>query len=429
MKGRLVLLVSVLCALSLLLSGAAMAESAGGAYNEVVRIMDWGPATTKVVVAMGETLDAQEIPLDAFTVHVERIDERVEEPLLGEGEREITAAYVSDAEGNRADSGEYVALEMVSTMTDGLSSPMNYFEGTNVWIQCPYTITQQKDVGGVSGIVADTLGETYKPDLAMFDMTGTIDDGTTQLTYASYVPAGAYDGADLPLIIWLHGGGEGGTDPSVALSANRACAFASDEVQAYFGGAAYVLAPQTPTAWMDDGTDTPFLDKTESTSLYTDALLNLIDAYVTDNPGIDTDRIYLGGCSNGGYMTMLAILERPDYFAAAFPICEAVLDSTITDEALETLVDMPIWFIHAADDTTVPAPITALATYDRLIKLGAENVELFYPKYVVDLSGINGEGFHYPGHWSWIYAYNNDVFTEIDGSTVTLMEWLAGQSK
>jgi hypothetical protein len=52
---------------------------------------------------------------------------------------------------------------------------------------------------------------------------------------------------------------------------------------------------------------------------------------------------------------------------------------------------------------------------------------------VVDTSGLyknaDGTPYEYNGHWSWIYVYNNDVKTTIDGKEITLMEWLASQSK
>ena len=69
------------------------------------------------------------------------------------------------------------------------------------------------------------------------------------------------------------------------------------------------------------------------------------------NPAIDTDRIYIGGCSNGGYMTMEMVITYPDYFAAAYPICEAYADNAITDEQLERVKNLPIWFIYAEDDS------------------------------------------------------------------------------
>lgn len=55
----------------------------------------------------------------------------------------------------------------------------------------------------------------------------------------------------------------------------------------------------------------------------------LIQEYVAKNPDIDPNRIYIGGASNGGYMTMLMIRDYPNYFAAAFPVCEGLNDRLI----------------------------------------------------------------------------------------------------
>jgi hypothetical protein len=56
---------------------------------------------------------------------------------------------------------------------------------------------------------------------------------------------------------------------------------------------------------------------------------------------------------------------------------------------------------------------------------------------VIDLSGFyGGENYHFNGHWSWIYSHANHAKLDYDGSpvklngkAVTIMEWLAGQTK
>lgn len=409
-------------------------------YNQMFTVFDWGVATTGITVDMGKTLRAMAIPADAFSVTVQKVDNRQATPLVEEGTRVVTAAYVSDAKGNRVDEGQHIALALACSVFDPFSSPMRYDPDTgfNAWCDCAYTITQQQALGGISGIVTSTLGETYAPQLDVFDMGGRFPyadpvHGNITLPYASYAPAGAYAGCDYPLIVWLHGAGEGGADPSIALAANKACAFADPRMQAYFGTGAYVLVPQCPTVWMDDGTGNPYAPKKKLDSRCLGALMALIEAYVAQNPGIDRDRIYLGGCSNGGYMTVLMALTYPEYFAAAFPVCEAASDDLITDEALLPLKDLPMWFVHAADDTVVPPLATSLATHRRLVLLGADNIHLHYPTHVVDRTGKNllpdGTLANYPGHFSWIYVYNNDLSTEYNGRTVTLMEWLAAQRR
>lgn len=424
----------------LIILSPASAFSAGS-YNVVHEIMDWGPATTKVIVDLGVLLDACPIEPDAFSVHVRRVDRRAEVSLLTSGYREVRKAYISDAHGNRVDFGSFVTLELSCGPEDELSSPMNYL-GAYAWISCDYTVKQAMDIVSnnvtVSEFMATTLGETFIPQIQNFSLDGHmryVDKtyGEVSLSYADYKPPGAYQGSDFPLIVWLHGSEEGGNDPSLPIAAYKACAFAGGSAQAFFGGEAYVLAPQTETYWMDDDTQIPFEEKKEIHSKYLYALMDLIESYIEQNPGVDQNRIYIGGASNGGFMTMAMILAFPDFFAAAFPISEAAPDALIPEEALQRIVDLPIWFVHSASDMVVPAPFFTLGTYDRLIKLGAQNVQLSYPQRVVDTSGKLGEPdgspYEYPGHWSWVYLHNNELHTVSNGKQVSFLEWLAAQRR
>src|SRR5690625_3165245 len=151
--------------------------------------------------------------------------------------------------------------------------------------------------------------------------------GNIKLSYDFYKPKQI--DINQPLIILLHGAGEGGTDPRIALYGNKVVALASEKIQSYFDGA-YVLVPQAPTMWMDSGEGE--YTKTGQ-SKYTKALVALIKEYM-DKKSIDRDRIYLGGGSNGGYMTMNLLLENPELFTAAFPICQAYASEWVSDEKL-----------------------------------------------------------------------------------------------
>lgn len=75
----------------------------------------------------------------------------------------------------------------------------------------------------------------------------------------------------------------------------------------------------------------------DGTSLYTEGVMELIQEYVAGNDDIDTNRIYIGGCSNGGYMTNIMVRDYPDYFAACFPICGVIEDQYTTDEDIEAM--------------------------------------------------------------------------------------------
>jgi len=401
-------------------------------YKTVTEIEDWGAAITKVIVDVGKPIPKDSVTSDTFDVHVSRSDSRLSAPFLEEGSRNVTKAYVADKNGNPVvQTGNYVVLEMQIGPDISLGSAIHYDwagSGYNDWNENTYTITQKEAIettaGSISGLVVDTFNGGVRELVDNFS-TGQATYDEITLTYADFSPA--KDKGKNPLIIWLHGAGEGGTDPTIAISGNKAANFASDEIQSYFDGA-YVLAPQTPTFWMDG-----FTGFGDGTSKYQNALISLIKDYVAKNDDIDPNRVYIGGDSNGGYMTMLMIRDYPEYFAAAFPTCEALKDTLITDDEIEKMKNLPIWFIHAKTDDVVPPEQYVVPTYNRLMEAGAEDVHLSLFDNVVDTSGLyknaNGTPYEYHGHWSWIYVYNNDVEKNIDGKTVTLMEWLASKSK
>ena len=87
--------------------------------------------------------------------------------------------------------------------------------------------------------------------------------------------------------------------------------------------------------------------------MYVGKLKATIDEFLDAHPEIDRDRVYIGGCSNGGVMTMRMVIDFPDFFAAAYPVCEALYDETISDVDIGKIAHMPIWFTHAACDTIV----------------------------------------------------------------------------
>ncbi|MFK7981032.1 MAG: prolyl oligopeptidase family serine peptidase, partial [Saprospiraceae bacterium] len=155
------------------------------------------------------------------------------------------------------------------------------------------------------------------------------------------------------------------------------------------------------------------------------------------HPKIDTDRIYIGGCSNGGYMSLKLMLLHPDYFAASFPSALAYHAKYITDTQIESIKEMPIWFIHSKDDPVTKPVETVVPVYKKLMAAGAKNVHFSYYDNVVDITGLYGGADHkYMGHFSWIYSHANHSRldydgkpVQLDGKGVTVMEWLAAQRK
>jgi len=437
LNGKKVFFLMLVAAVTFSFCLSVSAKDKKGTYRTVIEVQDFGPVITKVIVELGKPVPPGAVTEDTFHVHVEKTDPRVPEGGWGafvEGDRTVTKAYVSDREGNQMDKGrgKYAVLEMEIGPNDSLGSTVNYdfATGHNDWVDYDYTITQVEDIqahpgkgGTISDLVIDEFAGETRVLLDEFS-TGEATYGDITLSYADFKPA--KDKEKNPLIIWLHGGGEGGIDPTIAAGANKAVAFASDEAQEIYGGA-YVLAPQAPTYWMQGKTGTA-----DGTSIYSHALMQLIKDYVAKNPDIDPNKIYIGGASNGGYMTMLMIRDNPGYFAAAFPVCEGLRDTFVTDEDILKMMNTPIWFVHSKNDAVLNPELNTIPTYNRLIEAGAKNVYLTLFEDVHDTSGLyknaDGEPHQYDGHWSWIYVFNNEPTETINGAETSIMEWMASQS-
>jgi predicted peptidase len=462
MKDKTITLTAVLL-LAVVLTAVTGCVSTGPAepysekieYKLVVEGFEWGPSITKVVLVFPDKVSPQSLDNETFTVKA------------GETSRTIVNAYVSDERGEKIATGAAVTIELKTGYAEQEgpienSSPFFYNPETNrnEWVPLDiYTVLTNPGKSVIIGGKAKTF--TVTPSSYVGRIAPSTDDlvksshtfNGVKLNYASYEPTEIKsDGGKNPLIIWLHGAGGGSAvDPDIALYDNDVTALIEPTIQDYFKkdglGGAYVLYPQAPTWWMDNG-------KGEMTaqgpdSAFTEALKSLIDAYLADHPDIDIGRIYIGGCSNGGYMTVNMLVHYPGFFAAAFPICEAFLDPELTDDAVASLAKEAVWFTHSANDPVVPPDTTVLGTYARLVKAGAENVHFSYFENVL---GRDAPGIEYLGHFSWIYVLQNRasldqdidaVLSEgaaaikapsafpvkVDGADVTFWGWLSAQKR
>ncbi len=416
-------------------------------YYSITRITDFGPYVTKIILPVPSPI--KEVSPESFSVYVERMDQSGELLLLpkswmavddkeeSRGYIPVKKAYPSDVSGEPCASGGFITLETAYGPLCQLASCISAPKGLNVFVNMRFTVTQtgplETSEGTVSGLVYDYPLGTSCPD-----SKGWINDTSRTsepLNYGYYIPQSVEPGPR-PLIIWLHGAGEGGVDPSVAYMGNKVVALSSERVQKLFGGA-YVLAPQTPTFWMNDGSGEY---GRSGKSIYAGALMDCIEDFVSRNENIDRGRIYIGGDSNGGFMTTRMFIDHPDYFAAAFPVCEALYDETITDENINSIKDKPVWFTHAKNDPVVKPEETVLPTYKRLIAAGAKNVHFTFWDNIKDIhegfTDADGNPFEYIGHFAWIPMLNDDCKLDydgspvtIDGEPVTLLQWLSKQKK
>ena len=415
-----------------------------GTFSTVREVTDYGPFIRKVILPLPMTVSAEAAGKDTFMMHVTRRDiltgevlwEKPEwmdtDPVESRGYCPLSDGYVSDETGERQDRGEYVTLVPA---IHRLASELAMVGEHNVRVFCDMTITQTREMAAgetlLTGLVFDRLRSTSLAESEGWtDVTAR--QGSPALGYGFFTPRSG--SGNHPLIIWLHGAGEGGKDPAVAYTGNRVVHLSSPAVQELFGGA-YVLAPQVPTMWMDNGSG----EYTRTgKSMYLKALKALIDEFVEIHGDIDRSRIYLGGCSNGGFMTMRMIIDYPEYFAGAFPVCEALFDELISEGDIAVLKEKPIWFTHARNDIIVNPEETVLPTYARLKKAGASGLHFSFFDSVPDRLGYftdgRGEVPEFLGHFAWTLLFNGKCDFDYDGSPVrekekkvNLLEWLSRQ--
>jgi predicted peptidase len=196
------------------------------------------------------------------------------------------------------------------------------------------------------------------------------------------------DGADrYPLVVFLHGIGERGTDNAKQLK-NGVEQFVKDSARKKHR--CFLVVPQCPPdkLWCQvtpEGTrrNLPIAEKpTEPAAL----VLDLIEA-ISKEFRVDSDRIYLTGVSQGGYGTWDLASRMPGLFAAAMPVCGGGDPSQA-----QKLAKLPIWVFHGDEDNMVPVE----RSRDMIAAIKQVGGEPKYTEYI----GV--------GHDSWTPTYRND---------------------
>lgn len=156
----------------------------------------------------------------------------------------------------------------------------------------------------------------------------------------------------------------------MTLLGNKVSVYGSEAFQEAIGGA-NVLVPQCPTFWMDPkgnqiagGNASAYSD---GTSYYTKSLMELIEMY-KEKTG--STKVILTGCSNGGFMALRLAIDYPDAFIAVAPVAEAMQERFLSDEDLNKIKDLPMYFVYSTNDPVADPTlheIPTLARYKRLV--------------------------------------------------------------
>lgn len=200
-----------------------------------------------------------------------------------------------------------------------------------------------------------------------------------------------------PLVLFLHGAGERGSDNAKQLKYLPTW-LAEPELRRRHP--CFVLAPQCrmDERWVDvswaDGASTP--QATSPTPDLAAAIAALAD--VSAKEAVDPARVYLTGLSMGGFGTWDLAARMPERFAAIMPVCGGG-----DDRLAGRIASLPIWCFHGDADQAVPVR----RSRDMIAAVIAAGGRPIYS----ELAGV--------GHDSWTPAYR-DRF---------VLDWLFGQRR
>ena len=216
------------------------------------------------------------------------------------------------------------------------------------------------------------------------------------LLYRLYLPKNTPPGTKLPLVLFLHGAGERGTNNVSQLvhgiTPMLRFMLATNEP-------AILLVPQCPTGmqWVNVPWGAPRHTMPEQPSLPMKLALALVREKMKSLP-VDPARVYVTGVSMGGYGTWDAIQREPGLFAAALPVCGG--GDTACAPAIKNI---PIWTFHGEKDGAVPV---------------TRSRDMFK---ALQTCGGNVRYREYPGagHGIWVPTYND----------ASVLAWLFAQRK
>lgn len=196
--------------------------------------------------------------------------------------------------------------------------------------------------------------------------------------YLTYLPDG-YDADPAkkwPLILFLHGSGERGSDVRKVADTGLPQLIAQGQKFP-----AIIISPQCPANdWWN-----------------AQELSDLLDTVVAKYR-VDTDRISVTGLSMGGFGTWDLALAEPERFSAIAPVCGGgdTLDAA-------RLAKLPVWAFHGGQDAIVSTSMS-VEMVKAIEAAGGKPHLTIYPK---------------GPHWIWMDAYK----------TPALYDWLLAQKR
>jgi len=211
--------------------------------------------------------------------------------------------------------------------------------------------------------------------------------------YVVYLPANYEDSRSWPVILFLHGSGERGSDAMRATQIGIGSAIRRDRSLV----PAIVVFPIAPeeSRWLGEPAD---------------AAMRALEATVEEFD-VDRDRVYLTGLSMGGYGAYHLALAHPDRWAAMVVVCGGLLPHATTTAVQESpyirssdpytfvaqsLRHIPIWLFHGENDPVIPVEES------RRMKLAGADIR--YTEYPNVEHNSWDRAYSDEAMWKWLFA-------------------------
>lgn len=242
---------------------------------------------------------------------------------------------------------------------------------------------------------------SFAQDFSLYKQEQFIQNGDT-LGYRILFPKNFDNTKKYPVVLFLHGRGESGSDNEKQLTHGAKMFLANDFRDKHEVITIFPQCAET-SYWANVEIETvqnkrffTFVKGGQPTKAM--SLLLAFTASYFKNSFVDKTKIYVGGLSMGGMGTFEILRRKPNTFAAAFAICGGDEPANV-----KKYKSVPLWIFHGGLDDVV-TPQFSYGIYRALKKIGHE------PKFTVYLKA---------NHNSW-----DSAFAEPD-----LLPWLMAQSR